>query len=134
MKIKLHHINLSSENVEAMDAFYRDVMCLDQADDDLPALKNDKDVYTGDVAFITDGDMHLHLRKTESIQRTIALIVTACVLYIPANVLPIMTTTQLGQPEGSTILGGVVLLIHHGSYPIAAVIFIASVLVLAAVR
>lgn len=71
----------------------------------------------------------LHLRKTDSIQRTVALIATASVLYIPANVLPIMVTTQLGQPEGSTILGGVVLLIHHGSYPIAAIIFIASVLV-----
>ena len=40
-----------------------------------------------------------------------------------------MTTNQLGRPVDSTILGGVVLLIHHGSYPIAAVIFIASVLV-----
>ena len=40
-----------------------------------------------------------------------------------------MTTTQLGTTEPSTILGGVVLLIHHESYPIAAVIFIASVMV-----
>ncbi len=71
----------------------------------------------------------LHLRVTDSLQRTIALVITAIILYIPANVLPIMTTTQLGTPEDSTILGGVVLLIHHGSYPIAAVIFIASVLV-----
>ena len=52
----------------------------------------------------------LHLRKTDSLQRTIALVVTASILYIPANVLPIMTTTQLGRAEGSTILGGVVLL------------------------
>jgi paraquat-inducible protein A len=71
----------------------------------------------------------LHLRRPESIQRTVALLVTAALLYIPANVLPIMTTIQLGRPEGSTILGGVVLLIHHGSYPIAAVIFLASVMV-----
>jgi len=71
----------------------------------------------------------LHLRKADSIQRTVALVITASLLYIPANVLPIMTTNQLGRPEDSTILGGVVLLIHHGSYPIAAVIFIASVLV-----
>ena len=55
--------------------------------------------------------------------------ITATLLYIPANVLPIMTTTMLGTAEPSTILGGVVLLIHHGSYPIAAVIFIASVMV-----
>ncbi len=71
----------------------------------------------------------LHIRMTDSLQRTIALVITATVLYIPANVLPIMTTIQLGTPTDSTILGGVVLLIHHGSYPIAAVIFIASVMV-----
>jgi paraquat-inducible protein A len=71
----------------------------------------------------------LHLRMTNSLQRTIALVMTATILYIPANVLPIMTTTQLGNPVDSTILGGVVLLIHHGSYPVAAVIFIASVMV-----
>jgi len=71
----------------------------------------------------------LHVRMTNSLQRALSLVITAIILYIPANVLPIMTTTQLGTPTDSTILGGVVLLIHHGSYPIAAVIFIASVLV-----
>ncbi len=71
----------------------------------------------------------LHLRTEGSLQRTVALVFTAVLLYIPANILPIMTTTQLGTPEPSTILGGVVLLIHHESYPIAAVIFIASVMV-----
>lgn len=71
----------------------------------------------------------VHLRTTDSVQRTMALVITATLLYIPANVLPIMTTTMLGTAEPSTIIGGVVLLIHHGSYPIAAVIFIASVLV-----
>ena len=71
----------------------------------------------------------LHLRKTDSLQRTVALVVTATLLYIPANVLPIMTTTILGTAEPSTILGGVVILIHHGSIPIAAVIFLASVLI-----
>jgi len=71
----------------------------------------------------------LHLRMTNSLQKTMALVITAIVLYIPANVLPIMTTTQLGTPVDSTILGGVVLLIDMGSFPIAAVIFIASVMV-----
>ncbi len=71
----------------------------------------------------------MHLRATDSLQRTLALAFTACVLYIPANILPIMTTTQLGTPEPSTIIGGVVLLINLGSYPVAAVIFIASVMV-----
>jgi paraquat-inducible protein A len=71
----------------------------------------------------------LHLRSPESLQRTVALLITAALLYIPANVLPIMTTDQLGNEIESTIMGGVVLLIQMGSIPVAAVIFIASVLV-----
>jgi paraquat-inducible protein A len=71
----------------------------------------------------------IHLRKANSLQRTVALLVTASILYIPANVLPIMITDQLGQATESTILGGVVLLINLGSIPIAAVIFIASVMI-----
>jgi len=74
-------------------------------------------------------DAPLHLRKPDSLQRTMALVATAALLYLPANLLPIMTTTQLGRDSASTILGGIVILIHHGSYVIAAVIFIASVLV-----
>ncbi len=73
--------------------------------------------------------MALHLRKNDSIQRTLALLVTACLLYIPANLYPIMYTDQLGSTEASTILGGVILLIDLGSAPVAAVIFIFSVIV-----
>jgi paraquat-inducible protein A len=71
----------------------------------------------------------LHLRKSGSLQRTLALLVTASILYIPANVLPIMITDQFNNATDSTILGGVVLLIDMGSVPIAAIIFIASVMV-----
>lgn len=71
----------------------------------------------------------LHLRIDNSLQRTLALLATAAILYIPANVYPIMITEQLGDTEVSTILGGVVLLIKLGSLPVAAVIFIASVIV-----
>lgn len=71
----------------------------------------------------------LHTRFPDSRQRTIALTATGALLYIPANLLPIMTTIQLGDPTESTILGGILLLIHYGSYPIAAVIFVASVMV-----
>lgn len=71
----------------------------------------------------------VHLRKADSIQRTLALLVTATALYIPANVWPIMITDQLGTPTESTIIGGVLLLIDMGSIAIAAVIFIASVMV-----
>ena len=71
----------------------------------------------------------IHLRKENSLQRTLAFLVTASILYIPANLLPIMITDQLGRSTESTILGGVVLLIELGSIPIALVIFIASVMI-----
>jgi paraquat-inducible protein A len=71
----------------------------------------------------------LVLKKRTSVQKTWALLITSIVFYIPANVLPIMNTRFLGQDEPSTILGGVILLWEMGSYPIAAVIFVASVAV-----
>lgn len=64
-----------------------------------------------------------------SVQKTWAYLVTAIVLYIPANALPIMSTRVLGQDEPSTIIGGVILLWGMGSYPIAAIIFFASIVV-----
>ena len=64
-----------------------------------------------------------------SVQKTWALLITSIILYIPANTLPIMTTHVLGQDEPSTIIGGVIILWGIGSYPIALIIFIASVMV-----
>jgi len=72
---------------------------------------------------------HRPIQQELSIQRTWALLLTSLILYIPANVLPIMYTRTLGQDEPSTIMGGVILLWELGSYPIAAIIFIASVVV-----
>lgn len=71
----------------------------------------------------------LHPRIPDSMQKTWAYLITAIVLYIPANTYPIMNTTLLGADDPSTILGGVVLLWQHGSYPIATVVFVASILV-----
>jgi len=71
----------------------------------------------------------LHGAANHSIQETWAWLITSIVLYIPANFLPIMHTTFLGRDSVNTILGGVVTLWEHGSYPIALVIFVASVLV-----
>ena len=76
-----------------------------------------------------DKNISLLLKKKISVQKTWALLITSIVFYIPANILPIMNTRFLGQDEPSTILGGVILLWKMGSYPIAAVIFIASVAV-----
>nr|WP_156886209.1 paraquat-inducible protein A [Halomonas sp. GT] len=71
----------------------------------------------------------LHPRLPHSLQRTWALLFAAAVMYIPANVYPIMTTTSLGHSSPSTIIGGVVQLMQMGSWPVAAVIFVASVIV-----
>ncbi|MGV8887398.1 MAG: paraquat-inducible protein A [Pseudomonas sp.] len=71
----------------------------------------------------------VHARRPNSVTRTWALLVTAAVLYIPANLLPIMTVSSLGQGDPSTIMSGVIQLVQHGMIPIAAVVFIASILV-----
>ncbi|MCL9779826.1 paraquat-inducible protein A [Vibrio sp. S4M6] len=68
-------------------------------------------------------------RKTSSLHRTLALLISASILYVPANFFPIMNTTFLGTIEHSTIIGGVMLLWALKSYPVALVILIASVLV-----
>ncbi|MCW4151771.1 paraquat-inducible protein A [Halomonas sp. 18H] len=72
---------------------------------------------------------HLHSRRPMSLQRTWALLAAAAILYIPANVYPIMTTTSFGRADPSTIIGGVFKLIETGSWPVAVVILVASVLV-----
>lgn len=64
-----------------------------------------------------------------SIQRTWALLLTACILYIPANILPIMYTEFFGQETPNTIIGGVISLWESGSYPVALIILLASVIV-----
>jgi paraquat-inducible protein A len=71
----------------------------------------------------------LHIRKPNSLEFTWALLLTAAVLYVPANAYPMMITTSLGQTHSSTIIGGMLELWQHGSEPIAVVIFVASVLV-----
>ena len=71
----------------------------------------------------------LHSRKPNSISRTWALVLTAFVFYIPANVLPITHMTSLGAVQSDTIMSGVIYFIHSGSWPVALVIFIASIFV-----
>lgn len=71
----------------------------------------------------------LHLRKPDSIHRTVALMLAAAALYIPANVLPIMTIVELGNVDETTIIAGMVTFWKSGAYPIAIVIFTASILI-----
>jgi len=71
----------------------------------------------------------LHHRKPESLQRTWALLIAAVVFYVPANLLPIMTVTSLGRSQSDTIMSGVVFLLTHGMWPLALIVFVASVFV-----
>jgi paraquat-inducible protein A len=68
-------------------------------------------------------------RRQDSIQRTWALIIAAAVFYVPANLLPVLTTTALGSVESDTIMGGVVYLYVSGSWPLALIVLVASVMV-----
>jgi paraquat-inducible protein A len=71
----------------------------------------------------------MHLRKPASLSRTSAFLIAAMVMYIPANVLPVMYTNSLFGTENDTILSGVVYLWTSGSWPLAIVVFIASIAV-----
>lgn len=64
MKLKLHHVNLATEDVARMDAFYRDVMGLERPEDGLPLLEKKKG-YSGDVAFVSDGVIQTHLAQRD---------------------------------------------------------------------
>jgi paraquat-inducible protein A len=71
----------------------------------------------------------LHLRKPNSIQRTVAFMIAAAALYIPANVLPVMTVVELGDVDETTIMKGMITFWQSGAYPIALVIFTASIMI-----
>ncbi|MGA7979475.1 MAG: paraquat-inducible protein A [Chromatiaceae bacterium] len=68
-------------------------------------------------------------RRRQSVQNTWALVIAAAICYIPANVLPVLSTTTLGSSESDTIMGGVVFLYTSGSWPLALIVLIASVMV-----
>ena len=71
----------------------------------------------------------LEFRRHRSIETTWALVIAAAICYIPANALPVLTTTTFGSPEDDTILGGVIFLYASGSWPLALIVLIASVMI-----
>jgi paraquat-inducible protein A len=71
----------------------------------------------------------LHQRKPNSLTRTWALLFAAMIFYIPANVLPMTVTAAVGTVQADTIMSGVIYFLHHGSWEIGLVIFIASIFV-----
>jgi paraquat-inducible protein A len=71
----------------------------------------------------------LHARKPDSLNRTWAFVFAAAILYIPANYYPVLTVIQLGAGQPSTILGGVEELLASHMYPLALLVFFASIMV-----
>lgn len=71
----------------------------------------------------------LHARIPRSVSRSWAFLVAAMLLYVPANLLPIMHLTTLGRTQSDTILSGVVFLLLHDMWPLALIVFVASVVV-----
>ena len=71
----------------------------------------------------------LQARKIDSLQRTWAFLIAACLLYLPANLMPVMVTRTLFNTQNDTILSGVIFFWISGSYGLAVIIFVASFLV-----
>ncbi|MGJ7509981.1 paraquat-inducible protein A [Variovorax sp. GT1P44] len=71
----------------------------------------------------------LHTRKPDSFNRTWAYLIAAAILYLPANMLPVMITKSLFGTQQDTILSGVIYFWVSGAYGLAALIFVASFLV-----
>ena len=71
----------------------------------------------------------LEFRVVNSLQYTWALVIAAAICYIPANMLPVLTTTTFGSADSDTIMGGVVFLYTSGSWPLALIVLVASVMV-----
>ena len=72
----------------------------------------------------------LHLRKRDSLARTWALMISAALLYLPANLLPVLDVeSSVKGTQKSTIISGVIQFWQEGDYPVAIIIFTASVLI-----
>ena len=71
----------------------------------------------------------LYRHKRFPTEKSWAYLITAMIAYIPANLYPMLITKKFGMVEESTIFGGIVYLWEHGSYPIALVILIASIVI-----
>jgi len=70
----------------------------------------------------------LHARKPDALRRTTALVITGFLLYVPANVIPVLTTVRLGRADENTIMSGVLELVHNDLWPLAIIVFSASII------
>ena len=69
------------------------------------------------------------MNDSRRMQRAQALVITGIILYVPANILPVMTMTVVGDIEPLTVMGGVQELYDSGLAPIAGIVFLASIVV-----
>ncbi len=74
-------------------------------------------------------ELPLHGRRPGSLEKVMAWWLAGLIAYIPANLYPMLRTTMLGHTKDSNIVGGVVDLVEHGALFVAAVVFLASVLI-----
>jgi paraquat-inducible protein A len=68
-------------------------------------------------------------RQHHSFQHTWALVIAAAICYVPANTLPVLTTNTLASSESDTIMSGVIYLYTSGSWPLAVIVLLASVMI-----
>lgn len=71
----------------------------------------------------------LEWRREHAIQRTWAFLIAAAILYVPANLLPVLTTNTLVSSQSDTIMSGIVFLYATGSWPLALIVLVASVMI-----
>jgi paraquat-inducible protein A len=71
----------------------------------------------------------LEFRKPNSLQRTWAFVIAAAICYVPANVLPVLSTTTAAGTESDTILQGVVLLWSPTGWPLSLIVLFASIMI-----
>jgi len=71
----------------------------------------------------------IYHHRSFSTEKSWAYLITAMIAYIPANLYPMLVTSAFGTKDESTIIGGVVMLWEHGSYPVAVIIFFASIVI-----
>lgn len=68
-------------------------------------------------------------RRRDSVQRTWALLVAAAICYIPANILPVLRTNTVVSSDSDTIMSGAIFLYTSGSWPLALIVLVASVMI-----
>ncbi len=68
-------------------------------------------------------------RKPQAVARAWAFLLAGTALYLPANLLPVTVTTSLGSRQNDTIFSGIVYFWKDGSYALAVIVFVASILV-----